>query len=136
MNDIKTEDKNLNALMTRAHLINFNPPDTEVIRQMKTFAEDKEILAFIELYAPFSKTLNFRTYKRAAELKGVKLDWKQEVINELNVDKRLFEIETLIRKYKTDKERENHFSDSRATYYRFKKIFLSKNNNFEVGLTK
>ncbi len=131
MNDMKTEDKNLNALLTRAHLINFNPPDTEVIRQMKTFADDKEILKFIELYAPFSKTLNFRTYKRAVELKSVRLDWKQEVINELNVDQRLFEIETLLRKYKTDQDREKHFSDSRATYYRYKKIFLSKNADFE-----
>ena len=131
MNDVKTEDKNLNALLTRAHLIDFNPPDTEVIRQMKTFANDTEILKFIEIYAPFSKSLNFRTYKRATELKEVKLDWKQEVINELDVDSRLFEIATLLKKHKSDKEREKHFSESRMQYYRFKKLFLSKNPDYE-----
>ncbi|MDO8641060.1 MAG: hypothetical protein Q7R33_05910, partial [Nitrosarchaeum sp.] len=103
---------------------------------MRTFGDDKEILNFIEMYAPFSKTLNFRVYKRAQELKGVKLDWKQEVINELNIDMRLFEIETLMRKYKTDKEREVHFSESRPQYYRIKKWFLSKNPDYESKMSK
>ena len=134
MNDIKTEDKNLNALLTRAHFVNFDPPDIEIINQIKTFGDDKEILKFIELYAPFSKSLNFRVYKRATELKSVKLDWKQEVINELNVDARLFEIETLLRKYKTDQEREKHFSESRAQFYRFKKVFLNKNPDYEKNV--
>lgn len=126
MNDVKTEDKNLDALLTRAHLINFNPPDTEIIRYMKTFGSDKEILDYIELFAPFSKTLNLRVYKRAIELKAAGLDWKQEVANDLNIDERLFEIERLLRKYKTDQEREKHFSQSRPQYYRYKNLFMSK----------
>jgi len=136
MNDIKTDDKNLNALLTRAHLINFDPPDTEILNQMKSFADDNEIIRFIEMYAPFSKSLNFRVYKRASELKKVKLDWKQEVINELKIDARLFEIETLLRKYKTDKERETHFTESRNTYYRYKKWFLSKNPEYDKLVLK
>ncbi len=131
MNDIKTEDKNLNALLTRAHFINFDPPDTEVIRYMKTFGTDKEILDYIELFAPFSKTLNLRVYKRAIELRDSKLDWKQEVINDLCIDARLFEIETLLKKYRTDQDREKHFSESRSNYFRFKKLFLSRNPEYK-----
>jgi len=97
---------------------------------MKTFGDDFEILNFVELYAPFSKTMNLRVYKRAMELKASKLDWKQEIVDELNIDSRLFEIEALLRKYKTDKEREKHFSESRPQFYRFKRLFLTKNPNF------
>ncbi len=130
MNDIKTEDKNLNALLTRAHLIKFEPPDTEILTHLETFGKDKEILQFIKKFAPFSKLLNLRIYKRANELKIAKLDWKEEIINELNIDSRLFEIDSLLKKYKTDKEREEKFSSSRPTYYRYKKIFLSKNPGY------
>lgn len=132
MNDIKTKDKNLNALLTRAHLVYFDPPDTEIIRHIQTFGKDKEVLKFIHLYAPFSKSLNLRIYKRASELKQAGLNWKQDIINELDVDQRLFEIEKLLRKYKTDQEREKHFSSSRSTYYRFKRLFLAKNPIIET----
>lgn len=136
MNDIKTEDKNLNALFTRAHLINFDPLDTEIIRHMKTFGDDKEILDFINIYAHFSKTLNLRVYKRAIELKKAGLDWKEEVVSELKIDSRLFEIEKLLLKYDNDQDREKEFSDSRSTYFRYKKLFVKKNPNYERTLKK
>ena len=131
MNDIKTEDKNLNALLTRAHLVNFDPSSEEILKHMKEFAKDEEILDFIKKYAPFSKQLNLRVYKRADEIKQSKLDWKQEILSELDIDMRLFEIEMLLRKYKTDIERERHFSESRSSYYRMKRMFLSKNPEYE-----
>ena len=136
MNDVKTEDKNLDALLTRAHLINFEPPDVEIIDRMKTFGDEKDILDFIHIYAPFSKSLNFRVYKRATELKKAGLDWKEEVINELKIDNRLFEIEKLLRKHDNDQDREKEFTDSRSTYYRYKKLFVNKNPNFERSVKK
>jgi len=131
MNDIKTEDRNLNALLTRAHLIEFDPSTDEVIKHMSEFANDNEILDFIKRYAPFAKNLNLRVYKRAEEIKSIKLDWKQEIMSELEIDMRLFEIETLLKKYKTDLERERHFSESRSSYYRLKRIFILKNPEYE-----
>jgi hypothetical protein len=136
MNDLKTDDKNLDALLTRAHLIYFNPSDIEVINYLRTFGNDEEILDFIQRFAPFSKTLNLRVYARALELKESNLDWKQEIISELDIDFRLFEVENLMRKYKTDQEREKHFTESRSTYYRFKRVFLSKNPDFEKQAIK
>ena len=127
MNNLEPEEPNLKALMTRAHLIYFNPPDIEILNYMKTFAKDQEILDFIERFAHFSKNLNLRVYVRAKELKDSGLDWKKEVISELKVDPRLLEIHDLLKKYQTDKEREEHFSQSKATYWRLKRVYLSKN---------
>ena len=130
MNSLETEDNNLNALLTRAHLVDFNPSTEEVLKHLKEFADDKEILDFLEKYAPFVKSLNLRVYKRADEIKQSKLDWKQEILSELDIDMRLFEIETLLKKYKTDNERERHFSESRSSYFRLKKLFISKNPEY------
>jgi len=135
MNDVSPEDNNLRALMTRSHLVNFVPDDIEILDNMKTFGKDKEILEFIGVYAPFSTALNLRCYVRAAELKASGLDWKLSIVNDLKVDARLLEIHKLLKKYKTHPEREKHFSESRATYYRTLKTLLSKNPQLEA-LTK
>jgi len=127
MNDLKPEDLNLKALMTRSHLVNFIPQDVEVLNNLRTFGTDKEILNFIEIYAPYSSALNLRCYVRAVELKNSKLDWKISIINDLQVDAHLFEVHKLLKKYKTNAEREKHFSMSRAEYYRTLKTLLSKN---------
>lgn len=127
MNDMKPEDRNLQALMTRSHLVNFIPADTEILSNMKTFGNDKEILEFIGVYAPFSSSLNLRCYVRATELKESKLNWKSSLINDLKVDPDLLQIHKLLTKYKTNIEREKHFSESRATFYRKLKYLLSKN---------
>lgn len=131
MNDLKTEDKNLNALLTRAHLVSFIPPDVEIISHIEKFGDDTEIINFIKTYTPFSKNLNLRVYKKAEELKNAKLNWKKETISQLKVDNRLFEIDNLLHKYDKDEIREKKFSESRSQYYRFKKLFLSKNKNIK-----
>lgn len=130
MNSLETEDKNLNALLTRAHLVHFDPTSEEIMNHLKKFADDKEIVSFIETYSKFSKLLNLRIYKRAEEMKEIGLDWKQEIVSELKIDMKLYEIETLLKKYKTDAEREKHFSESRSSYYRSKKLFVLKNPEY------
>ncbi|KKP48956.1 MAG: hypothetical protein UR41_C0020G0004 [Candidatus Woesebacteria bacterium GW2011_GWA1_33_33] len=136
----KPEDKNLQALMTRSHLMHFIPEDIEVLSNMKTFAKDKNILNFIEIYASFSNSLNLRCYKRAEELKNAGLNWKSSIINDLKVDSDLLAIHNLLIKYKTNTEREKHFKGSRMTFYRKLKILLSKNpqlkKTYNVGRVK
>lgn len=127
MNDITTGDTNLNALLTRAHFLNFEPNNLEILKHMRTFSEDTEILDYIEnhiAYSHLTKTLNLRVYKRATELKNAKLDWKEEILNELKIDGRLLEIEVLLKKYKTDIERAENFSKSRSTYFTYKNTLL------------
>ena len=127
MNDLNPDDNNMKALMTRSHLIHFLPPDVEILRNLRTFGNDRKVLEFIKIYTPFSTALNLRVYKRAIELKESGLDWKKSIISDLNVDQHLLEIYNLLQTYKTDKERELKFSSGRATYYRKKKFLISKN---------
>lgn len=126
-NKLTVCDDNLTALITRANILNFNPPDTEILSFLKTFAKDKEIIKFIETYAKISKKLNLRVYARALELKNSNLNWKQEVLNSMEVNPQYAEFDELKSKYKTEKERIEHFSQSRASYFRTKKILNSKN---------
>ena len=137
MNDVKTDDKNLNALLTRGHLINFDPPDTEVIRQISTFAEDKEVVNFIKRYAPFSKSLNLRLYKRAVELKNSGIEWEGTILNELKIDNRLYVIEQLLKNHRSDEKRIEKWreiiNESRTSYYKFKKKYLLKNPEKSVN---
>jgi hypothetical protein len=125
-NSLNIGNDDLTALATRANIINFCPPNIEILNFLKTFAEDKEIINFIAKYAKFSRNLNLRVYARAVELKRSLLDWQQEIINSMQIDKDLVEFENL-KKYKTDKERIEHFSKSKATYFRIKKILATKN---------
>lgn len=125
-NQLSEGDANLRALMTRAVCVNFVPSDKEILDFLKTFADDLEILKYIEKFIKFSTKFNFRIYCKALELKLSKLDWKKEVLNSMEIDMRYSEIENLLAKYKTDKEREKKFNGGRATFYRYKKLFLSK----------
>lgn len=125
-NQLSEGDANLKALMTRAVCVNFNPSNKEVLDFLKTFADDLEILKYIEKFVNFSTKFNFRIYCRALELKLNKLDWKKEILNSMEIDMRYSEIEKLLTKYKTDAQREKHFEGSRATYYRCKKIYQQK----------
>jgi len=125
-NKLTVCDDNLTALITRANVINFNPSDIEILSFLKTFAKDKEIIKFIETYAKISKKLNLRVYARALELKNSNLNWKQEVLNSMEVNPTYAEFDELKSKYKTEKERITNFSLGRASYFRIKKILNSK----------
>lgn len=116
----------LKALLTRAHIILFEPTPGEILQKMMTYAKDKVIVNFIKRYSNFSEELNLRTYERAKELKNSSLHWQEEIINSLSINENLFEIDELMTKYSNDKDRIENFSGSRITYYRYKKKFLEK----------
>lgn len=126
LNDIETfaSDISLNALLSRAHILNFNPPSGEILEYMSEYAKDTKILEFIEKYAKASNNLNLRTYEKAEELKKAKLNWKDEITEGLQISKRLIEIDILLNRYDNDIERLKHFKGSRMTYYKAKKKYL------------
>lgn len=130
MNTLLVKDLNIQALMSRAHLLLFEPSNMEILKYMKTWATDKVIIDFIKKFAPFSKELNLRTYMQAIELKESGLDWKVDIINTLEIEERLYIIHSLLEKCKTDTERIEKFKEmgygSRPTYFRYKKLLLNK----------
>lgn len=123
INTLKPDDEHIKAIMTRGHLLYFNPSDMEILNYLKTWGQDKEILKFIQRFAPMSHTLNLRTYVKAEESKKSNLDWQIEVVNDMNLDERILQLARLLVKYKTDIERLKHWSGSRTSYYRFLKIY-------------
>jgi len=126
LNKLKPEDPNIRAVMSRGHCLNFCPSDIEIHRYLTEWAEDKEILGFLKTFAPFSKNLNLRTYVLAIESKQSNIDWRYEVIQNLEIDERLFLIKDLLEKHTDDIKRLEKWTESRASFYRWKKLFLSK----------
>jgi len=97
LNDI-SDNKNIAPLISRANTVNFNPSDKEILDYLKTFAADKEIISFIETFVQFSNALNLRMYVKALELKRSGLEWRDDLINNLNTNPRLKEIHDLLKK--------------------------------------
>jgi hypothetical protein len=127
INTLNPDDPQIKAIMSRGHLLYFTPSDQEIYNHMKTFAEDKEILNFIKGFAPFTRNLDLRTYVKAEESKLSGLDWKREIVNETGIDASLLEIKKLLdKKNLTDEQRLKQWSSSRSTYFRYKRLFLSK----------
>ena len=129
LNDI-SDNKNIAPLISRANTVNFNPSDKEILSYLKTFAADKEIISFIETFVQFSNSLNLRMYVKALELKKSGLEWRDDLINNLNTNPRLKEIHDLLKKYPTlkDEERAKHFSLSRPRYFFYKKLYNGEYN--------
>jgi len=134
INTLTPKDEDIKAIMSRGHLIKFEPPDQEIINYLinSKWANDKEVRDFIKGYANISRALSLRTYVKAVESKKSNLDWQAEVINELELDQRLLIVQRIINDKTLRKESEKidkweqQTGDSRATYFRFKKIYNQK----------
>ena len=132
INTLTPNDEDIKAIMSRGHLIRFEPSDNEIINYLvnSKWANDKEIRDFIRGYASLSRSLSLRTYVKAVESKKSHLDWESEVITELELDPRLLTIRRLLKSIKNESDRvkewEKQTGDSRATYFRYKKIYTAK----------
>jgi len=87
-NDFKRVGRNIKALLTRGIYIDFQPSNDEILKVMKTFNKlDQEIYNFLEKYQDEISDLNFRTYIKCVELKGAKIDWKDYLAGEFNINR-------------------------------------------------
>lgn len=80
-NNIKSGGRDMQALLSRGYYLNFNPSNQEVHKQLKTFAEDKEVLDYLESHLSNIPEYNFRIYQKAETLKTLGMDW-QYLINQ------------------------------------------------------
>jgi len=86
-NDLKRTGKNLEALLSRAHIIHFKPTMDEVLLKMSLFKKvDEEVLMAVNEIKGDVLKLNFRTYVKAKELKESKMDWKKYLYAMCSVD--------------------------------------------------
>ncbi len=132
INTLNPADEDIKAIMSRGHLIRFEPSDSEIVSYLVNsgWASDKEIIDFIKSYASLSRSLSLRTYVKAVESKKARLDWELEVVNEIEVDLRLLTMKRLLKRFKNEtdriKEWEAQTGGSRNTYYRCKKMYTTK----------
>ena len=82
-NDCMVSNPDIQAVIDRADAIEFDPPKAEIIRKLRTYAEDEEIVCLLE-EMPVLPSL--RTYEKAlAWKKSPYLDLKEELLAECGV---------------------------------------------------
>jgi len=138
-NDWSLHTANLRALADRARLIYFCPSPDEVHREVQTWFKDKEIVRFVEPYISQLNRLSMRVYLKAKESKKAGLDWKQDILQELNIDPVTAVINTLLQdKTLSQYQRAKRFKEltghDRATYYRRRKAMREPGNDATLRL--
>jgi hypothetical protein len=84
-NDMKVLGNNMKAVMTRAIYLNFSPSSEEILKTLKGFAEDTQVLKFLE--ENINKIdFNFRIYTKCLELKDAGLDFRTYLKSEFELN--------------------------------------------------
>jgi hypothetical protein len=74
----RTKDDNMSALLTRAVVVDFEPPIKTVVERMRSFAEDREVFNYLSEHA-FKVDFSLRLYHLAVGLKASDIDWRKYV---------------------------------------------------------
>lgn len=91
------DNDDVRAILDRANAVEFCPSKKEIISKMRTYAEDQEIVDFLE---QMPGCVSLRTYELARDLKlAPRGDWRQEVMDECGVEPH---IQTLIQILQTE----------------------------------
>ena len=85
LNKVPLDNENIMAFLSRGIFVNFIPTPREIFRELKEFAKDKAIMAFIESKVKTLGSINFRVYKHAVELKKCKLNWEKYLLEEFKL---------------------------------------------------
>jgi hypothetical protein len=113
-------NENVGALQTRATVIRFMPSADEIVARIRTFATDKEVVAFLDAYGDCLPDLNLRTYGKLAEMKQAGLDWQRYALDQGDIPPKVKEIAELLGRFDSDLIRLAHYSGSRRDYYNWK----------------
>jgi len=81
-NEISRIGRNMGALLSRAHVFEFDPTIGEVFGYIRSFAEDSEVVEFLMSHRKVLSDFSVRTYAKAKELKGSGLDWKHLMLSD------------------------------------------------------
>ncbi len=58
-------------------MVRFNPPSTEILSKIETFATDDEILGFLAGFHESIPAFSFRTDGLLVDLKNAGMDWQR-----------------------------------------------------------
>jgi hypothetical protein len=124
-NKMPRVDADLEAVLSRATVINFYPSVGEVHKQAKSFVKDKEVYDFFGQHLKLITRPALRTYSHAIEDKRLGIDWKTNLLERWkDVDKLTLVAAIMEDASLTDTaSRAARFQDlgggSRATWFRF-----------------
>ncbi len=119
-NSFTVLNANVAALATRAVVVHFAPSPEEILRKIKTFGTNSEIIAFLESHYECLPEFNLRTYRNLENMKAAGLDWRMYAMQESDVPPKVIEIADLLVQFNSDNERLKHYSASRRDYYYWK----------------
>ena len=123
-NSFKALSANVAALKTRAMVVHFTPPAAEILAKIKAFADDAEIIVFLEQFHEAMPDFSLRTYRILEDLKRAGLDWRKYGLDETSIPPKVVEVADLLLRFNTDIERMKHYSGSRRDYYNWKEAAL------------
>ncbi len=119
-NSFTVLNANVAALATRAVVVHFAPTPEEILKKIKTFGTDLEIIAFLESHYECLPEFNLRSYRNLENMKAAGLDWRMYAMQESDVSPKVIEIADLLVRYSSDLDRLLHYSASRRDYYNWK----------------
>jgi hypothetical protein len=128
LNEFDINNRNIAPLIDRGFFIEFSPSREEVLKKIEKVAksqsianQEKCVLEFVKENYKKIDNFSIRTYIKALQLfRADEKNWKERFLKMIGFDEKLVNYITLKEKYKTDKERIEHFNWSRATYFRVK----------------
>jgi hypothetical protein len=123
--------RHLESLIDRGILLKFFPSPRTVFEYGKTFFKDKEIVDFIDHNLDFASDFSLRVFENARQAKLAKLNWKESVLETLDI-KEVCLVHRLMRNnhYTTDEERIREFMKqtglSRPMYHKYREQIESR----------
>jgi hypothetical protein len=72
----RVTNENMQALLTRATIIDFSPPVKTILKRMEAFAEDREIFNYLSLNS-YKIEFSLRLYHICVGLKNSGIDWRK-----------------------------------------------------------
>lgn len=126
LNQFDEKNPILVPIIDRGFFIEFNPSKKEILKQIKKFASSGKseicVYEFVKKYHQIIKGFSLRTYVKALQLhKEYGNKWKEEFKRLVSFDEQIIEYLELKKKYKKERERKEHFSWKKTTYYKVKK---------------
>lgn len=76
------DNADINAVMTRGFYIHFDPDNDEVMRQLCSFAEDKDLVKHLQKELYRIPGFNFRIYEKCLQLKDAEIPYEDYLVEE------------------------------------------------------
>ncbi len=145
-NSFKELTEKVSALKDRGWHVYFNPTDEEVLGKIKEiisgvykdlpYEEKLEVYNLIKQYSKFCD-FSLRTFVKGVQLcnevKNKDIDWKNILLNDLQINPKLVLLNNLAEKHKEEANRIEEWENrgySKRSYYDYRNLMMQKGENY------